>query len=374
MAVLKKKGMSPRLIPPLWFILLGLFLTLSAYAEPARDRSGQSPEPPEQAGTAGAGTAGAGGAEQNGAEQEVAGLPFLSVPASESRIVLIPEDPRPGEPVTIGFVGATGPEAESPGLRAVLINAQGRRLTGASFFTLAVDAGGRPLKAAVLAVPSTTVPGAAWIRVEAGTTVAGEAPLTIADRDFAHEEIPLNQGNTDIRTRPDPQKTAESETLWAIISRTGTEVHAAGPFSPPVGSTRRTSFFGDRRVYRYVNGSSDVAIHAGVDYGVPRGTPVLACAPGRVVLARFRIVTGNSVILEHLPGVYSIYYHLDTIAAAEGTMVDAGTVLGESGSTGLSTGPHLHWEIRVSGENADPDAFLARPVLDKEAIFRKINE
>jgi murein DD-endopeptidase MepM/ murein hydrolase activator NlpD len=93
-----------------------------------------------------------------------------------------------------------------------------------------------------------------------------------------------------------------------------------------------------------------------------------------VVLARYRIVTGNSVILEHLPGVYSIYYHLDSIAVSEGTLAAAGTVLGSSGATGLATGPHLHWEIRVSGENADPDAFTARPLLDKNAILAKMND
>jgi murein DD-endopeptidase MepM/ murein hydrolase activator NlpD len=78
------------------------------------------------------------------------------------------------------------------------------------------------------------------------------------------------------------------------------------------------------------------------------------------------------VIIEHLPGLYSLYYHLDKIHIAEGTLVEAGTLLGESGSTGLSTGPHLHWEIRVAGENADPDAFMARPVLDKAAILSKL--
>ena len=85
-----------------------------------------------------------------------------------------------------------------------------------------------------------------------------------------------------------------------------------------------------------------------------------------------RIVTGNTVILEHLPGLYSLYYHLDKIAVSEGSIVEAGTILGESGSTGLATGPHLHWEIRVSTENADPDVFLSRPVLDKKDIIDKL--
>jgi murein DD-endopeptidase MepM/ murein hydrolase activator NlpD len=201
----------------------------------------------------------------------------------------------------------------------------------------------------------------------------GDLPLTILDRDFVSELIDLDQGNTDIRTVPDPQKTLESEQLWGILNRTGSVVYIPGlPFRTPVASTRRTSFYGDRRVYRYVNGTTDTSIHAGIDFGVPRGTPVRACAPGRVVLARFRIATGNSVILEHLPGLYSLYYHLDSIAVAEEALVEAGELLGESGSTGLATGPHLHWEIRVAGENTDPDAFLVRPILDKTAIWDKM--
>jgi murein DD-endopeptidase MepM/ murein hydrolase activator NlpD len=208
--------------------------------------------------------------------------------------------------------------------------------------------------------------------VEAGTRVLGEIPLQIEGRTFAAEEIVLDEDNTAIRSEPDPRKTAEAEQLWGILNRTGPDIFAADRFTPPVSSPRRTSFFGDRRMFRYANGGSDASIHAGVDYGVPRGTPVQACAPGRVVLARFRVVTGNSVILEHLPGVYSLYYHLDAIRVSEGLILPAGALIGESGSTGLSTGPHLHWEIRVAGENADPDAFIARPILDKEALLGKL--
>ncbi|MDR0877637.1 MAG: M23 family metallopeptidase [Treponema sp.] len=291
---------------------------------------------------------------------------------------IIPDNPRPGEPVTIALIADPVPGGE---LRASLRTLKGDRLSRASFFAVSADTmpdtkpddGGQPFWAAVLAVPSTAASGFAVIHVETEQGLLAEIPLVLTERKFASEEIELNQTLTDIRTAPDPQKTAESELLWAIISRTGNEVYSAGNFIPPVTSTRRTSFFGDRRVFKYANGKKDTSIHAGVDYGVPTGTAVSACAGGKVVLARFRIVTGNSVIIEHLPGVYSLYYHLDKIDAAEGAMVAAGAVLGQSGSTGLATGPHLHWEIRVSGENTDPDAFVARPILDKTAILTKMN-
>jgi murein DD-endopeptidase MepM/ murein hydrolase activator NlpD len=288
--------------------------------------------------------------------------------AAQLWFAVIPENPRPGEPVTIAFANSS----ITVDIRAVLVTSQGR-LSKTVFFDVPASGGEAPFRAAILPVPSTARSGAASVRIESSSILIAELPLTIAERDFISEEIELDQANTDLRTVPDPQKTAEAELLWTILNRTGADIYAHGSFTPPVTSTRRTSFFGDRRVYKYADGKTDTAIHAGIDYGVPRGTAVTACAGGRVVLARFRIVTGNSVIIEHLPGVYSLYYHLDKIDVTEGALVQTGALLGQSGSTGLATGPHLHWEIRVAGENTDPDVFVSRPILDKDAILTKIN-
>jgi murein DD-endopeptidase MepM/ murein hydrolase activator NlpD len=285
--------------------------------------------------------------------------------AARQRLYLNPENPRPGDPITIAVGAESG-----PGTAALLTNS-GRQLAGASFF--AVEEDGKTLfMAAVLAVPATAQPGFAVLAVRGAAGAVIEIPLVIRERDFNSEEIELNENLTGIRTAPDPRKTAESQRLWAILNRTGSEIYYRGSFSPPVSSTRRTSFFGDRRIFKYSNGKSDASIHAGVDYGVPSGTEVKACGAGKVVLAGFRIVTGNSVVLEHLPGVYSLYYHLDKIEVSEGAIVETGALLGRSGATGLATGPHLHWEIRVSGENTDPDDFLGRSILDKDAILTKI--
>jgi murein DD-endopeptidase MepM/ murein hydrolase activator NlpD len=282
------------------------------------------------------------------------------------RYAIIPDNPRPGEPVTIGV-------HTSSGARTVALLAGGKRLARSAFFTVPAEEEKPSFLAAILPVPSTARPGTVTIVFEAATGILGEIQLEIAARDFVSEVIELNPVLTGVRTDPDPQKTAESARLQAIINRTGNEIFCYGSFVPPVTATRRTSFFGDRRVYKYSNGGSDVSIHAGIDYGVPKGTVVTSCGPGKVILARSRIVTGNSIVIEHLPGVYSLYYHLDRIEVEEGVIVATGATLGLSGSTGLATGPHLHWEIRVSGENSDPDAFIARPVLDKDAILSKIN-
>jgi murein DD-endopeptidase MepM/ murein hydrolase activator NlpD len=242
------------------------------------------------------------------------------------------------------------------------------------FFAVPAADGKPGFLAAVLTVPATAAAGPAAIRLENETGIIAEIPFNIEDRKFVAETIDLDLALTNLRTEPDPQKTAEASRLWAILTKTGNELHHIGAFLLPVTSTRRTSFFGDRRVFRYSTGRSDTSIHAGVDFGVPTGTPVTSCGDGKVILARMRIVTGNSVIIEHLPGIYSLYYHLDKIEVQEGGMVQSGTLLGLSGATGLATGPHLHWELRVHGENTDPDAFITRPIIDKNAILSKLNK
>jgi murein DD-endopeptidase MepM/ murein hydrolase activator NlpD len=293
---------------------------------------------------------------------------------SSLRYTLIPEILRPGEPLTVAIGGmeALGGSSYHGEIRATLTNSQGR-LCRAYFFDCPPAGEREGFLAALLTVPTGALPGPASIVIENPSGRLAELPFRIEQRDFVSETIELNQANTELRTVPDPQKTAESERLWSILSSSGKDFYDQGPFLSPVASTRRTSFFGDRRVFKYSNGASDTSVHAGIDYGVPRGPPVTACASGKVVLARPRIVTGNSVVIEHLPGVYSLYYHLDTIAVSEGDTIQAASPLGTSGFTGLATGPHLHWEIRVSGENTDPDALIARPILDRDAILAKLN-
>jgi hypothetical protein len=294
----------------------------------------------------------------------------------EDFYALVGDTPRPGDPLTLIFLPAKdGDAGRYTALKAALLDAGGKKLGGAPFFDWTLDDEGHTLKACVFAAPSTYDGGDALIRIEGRQGVLAEFGLRLGERSFVSEEIPLNPANTALRTVPDPKKTAEAEQLRAIIAYSGSAVYTAGPFTPPVAAdTRRTSFFGDRRVYRYSNGRSDTAVHAGIDYGVPVGTPVRACGAGRVALARGRIVTGNSVVIEHLPGVYSIYYHLDKIMVEEGALVNEGDTIGLSGMTGLATGPHLHWELRAAAENTDPDALCARAMLDCDAVKKLVNE
>jgi murein DD-endopeptidase MepM/ murein hydrolase activator NlpD len=117
------------------------------------------------------------------------------------------------------------------------------------------------------------------------------------------------------------------------------------PVSDPVGSP-----FGLRRI---LNGQPK-SPHAGVDFRSPAGTPVRTAASGKVAFAGDLFYTGMTVIIDHGEGLFSLYAHLQTIDCSPGEVLDAGTVLGRVGSTGRSTGPHLHWGVKLRGDRVDP--------------------
>jgi murein DD-endopeptidase MepM/ murein hydrolase activator NlpD len=209
-----------------------------------------------------------------------------------------------------------------------------------------------------------------------GRRTALTRPVKILRRDFVREDIPLNQAMSDLRLMRDPRKDAEARELSALLAASNlSSVYHGGSLSLPIAEGfRESSFFGDRRTFLYTDGGKARSVHYGIDYAAPRGTPVYAAGAGRVVMAKERVLTGFSVVIEHLPGVYSLYYHLDKLEVQEGLIVLAGEKIGESGFTGLATGPHLHWEVRAAGNAVDPKTLLGAPLIDKTLLFDTIEE
>ncbi len=124
----------------------------------------------------------------------------------------------------------------------------------------------------------------------------------------------------------------------------------SGVFQYPVTTTVMTARYGDGRSYN--DGPVEI-FHTGVDFAGGIGTPILAPAPGIVRLAGPLELRGNSVILDHGLGVMTAYFHLSEILVAEGETVPTGQPVGLGGNTGLSNGPHLHWDVRVNGVAVD---------------------
>ena len=249
-------------------------------------------------------------------------------------------------------------DAAPPGGLAVVYTPESRE----SFPTVLLDGKGRIVSRgtsfrwgagwlSLIGVPSTARPGAyeLWLPVI-------RVPFRVTARTFASETIPLTSALTALRTQPDPRKTAEAIELVRLLAGADPmEVHETGAFAMPLAKPRRTAGYGDRREYRYDNGSTDLSVHNGVDLALPQGTPVAACGRGRVVMAKERVVTGWTVVVEHLPGLYSLYFHMSGVTVGEGDFVEKGQRVGSLGMTGLATGPHLHWEVQAGGVAVDPD-------------------
>lgn len=236
--------------------------------------------------------------------------------------------------------------------------------------------GGEEVLTALLAVPSNLTPGRYRLTAFAEEGRAQwqlEKSLNVRSRDFPERVIVLSDKMTTIYTDTSERKSNEARALWAVLNAFDSKaVHHTGPLRVPFDDAVITSEFGVRRRYRMPDGSETQSIHFGRDLWAEKGTPVAASGRGRVALAADRLLTGKTVILEHLPGVYSLYYHLDSISVALGEMVPAGTMIGTLGDTGFATGAHLHWELRVSGVPAAPEVFLDRPLLDTDDLIGKI--
>lgn len=143
---------------------------------------------------------------------------------------------------------------------------------------------------------------------------------------------------------------AEFEKLQALWTHFTPQKLWDGVWVRP-GGRETTSAFGTRRSY---NGGPATSFHAGQDFRAHAGDPVVAPAAGVVAMAEPLTVRGNVVLIDHGLGVYSGYFHLSEIAVEAGQKVQPGDLLGWVGSTGLSTGPHLHWEVRIHGVAVDP--------------------
>lgn len=186
-----------------------------------------------------------------------------------------------------------------------------------------------------------------------------ELPLLVGEKTFESGVITLNQTMNSISKNTSPEKVAQSKKLNDIINSINAEsVYSLKRFILPVKSTRRTTAFAERIIYKYPGGKESTTTHAGIDFGIPTGTEIVAPANGKVLLAENRIATGWTIIIEHLPGLYSMYYHMSQLKVKEGQNVQQGDLLGLSGATGFATGPHLHWEIRLNSVIVNPDYFI----------------
>lgn len=167
-------------------------------------------------------------------------------------------------------------------------------------------------------------------------------------------------GGPFVPVKLDPAAGPFEATLTALQPRMASVMRLRGvidqlPLARPMaGDHDFTSNFG----YRTDPFTRGLAMHTGVDFRAETGSSILATAPGKVVAAEYNGGYGNMVEVEHANGLSTRYAHMSAISVSVGQTVKAGTVVGRVGSTGRSTGPHLHYETRINDEPVDPTRFL----------------
>jgi murein DD-endopeptidase MepM/ murein hydrolase activator NlpD len=324
------------------------------------------------------------------AAPSVAARPAHSRP---SVAIVAPQRLRQGDPLLAWIVVAAagtdlvasgkGPVDErATGMGARLLDPDGKEVARSTCFVLRPLPEVEPSSAvevqtlgALFALPTDLAPGSYTLVAGRGDESEATASVLVLARSFPLETIPLDESNTAIRNLPSKRKDDEARRLFALLDATDYSAVFAdlSPFLFPVQGGFKSAGFGDRRRYLLATGGSELSAHAGLDWAVVKGTVVRACARGKVVLVADREVTGKTVVLEHLPGLYSLYFHLSSIEATEGGIVERGERIALSGSTGMSTGPHLHWELRARGDAVDPEHWLGTALLDTEAIKATIS-
>jgi hypothetical protein len=176
-----------------------------------------------------------------------------------------------------------------------------------------------------------------------GNLLACSVSVTVRAGKFPTERLKVEKQF--VQPDPEQQKRAEEDQkkMRAIYDTVTPERLWEGKFRLPLKDTAVGGNFGRRRI---LNGEAR-SPHAGVDFPAAAGTPVFASQSGKIVLAQELFYSGNTVVIDHGYGIYTLYAHLSEIGARAGDMVKAGAELGKVGATGRVTGPHLHWGLTI---------------------------
>ena len=211
---------------------------------------------------------------------------------------------------------------------------------------------------ALVGVDLDTKPGRYTVKLSGsdafGNRMQGEHVLVVTGKKFPTRQLTVDEKFVTPPREVQARIKEESERVRAIFDAVTPERHWNGPFRVPVPGPV-ISEFGKRSIY---NGQPR-SPHSGVDFRGAAGTPIRAPNAGRVVLAQGLYYSGNTVILDHGQGLYSYFGHMSSICVKPGDNIPTGTQIGKVGATGLVTGPHLHWTVRLAGARVDPLSLMS---------------
>jgi len=270
------------------------------------------------------------------------------VPAPEPRVTSLGQV-QAGDPLGVAIAWPPG----SAGVTGVSVTFDG---TPARVIRQAGGAGGQGSAEAIAPVPLGTKPGAYTLQVtvadEFGQEHAVTRSIEVAEPKQPVEMIHLQP---DVLSQATAQNTAiEQKAFAGAFATTPPTPDWQTPFEIPIEGVESAGFGSARR---YVVGGP-VSYHTGLDLAANAGTPIHAANDGVVAIAEDLPISGNVVAIDHGAGVFSLYFHQSKILVHVGEQVTRGQVIGLVGTTGLSTGPHLHWEMRVDGVPTNPLAWV----------------
>jgi murein DD-endopeptidase MepM/ murein hydrolase activator NlpD len=181
-----------------------------------------------------------------------------------------------------------------------------------------------------------------------GQSVVIPLNIQVTDGNYGSQQISIPADRAELLAPGVEQN--ELSILRNVTSGTTADRYYNGTMSLPAAAAMNAPF-GTLRSY---NGGAFDRYHSGTDFAAAPGAPILAAAPGRVVLADTLNIRGISVIIDHGWGVYTNYSHMTERLVNIGDFVQGGQIIGTVGNTGRATGAHLHWELWVNGVAVDP--------------------
>jgi murein DD-endopeptidase MepM/ murein hydrolase activator NlpD len=178
--------------------------------------------------------------------------------------------------------------------------------------------------------------------------------IEVKKKDYGLRRLTLPKNMVDLNAEILTRVTKESKTMKKLWEAPPSAPLWKGPFLRPISGKVMTPF-GPRSVIN----NQPRAPHSGVDLKAKKGTPVRASNDGRVALTCDYFFSGRSVVIDHGGGIQSMYFHLEKILVQQDEMITKGHIIGLVGFSGRTTGPHLHWGIRVNGARVDPLRLLS---------------
>jgi murein DD-endopeptidase MepM/ murein hydrolase activator NlpD len=197
------------------------------------------------------------------------------------------------------------------------------------------------------------------VQPEQGQPAACQLTIRVTPGKFATESLKVAPQFVEPNPEQLQRAKTEQQRLREIYATVTPDKLWQGPFRVPLAGVTSGANFGRRRV---LNGQPS-SPHTGVDFPAPTGTPVRAAQAGRVVLAEPLYFAGNTVLIDHGLGIYTLYGHLSVISVKAGDKLRAGALLGKVGATGRVTGPHLHWGLIVTGARVNALQIINFPAL-----------